>query len=175
MKNTKKTSGGGVLGSLSRAFALASTGTILLMMLTILVGFFFRAWRLSLSGVTEATEFLVLIGVFLGFAYVQHEDTHIKAELFTPIFPVWLKQVVGILGTLLALFFFAAMLHGGIISLAESYAVGEYEVGLRSVPVWIVRAFIPIGSIAVVLVCIGDLIKRITVLIKKDKGKPDGI
>jgi TRAP-type C4-dicarboxylate transport system permease small subunit len=169
IKNSKKTSRDGVLGSLSRVFALASTGTILLMMLTILVGFFFRALRWSLSGVTEATEFLVLIGVFLGFAYVQHKDTHIKAELFTPIFPRWLRQVVGILSTLLALLFFAAILHGGIISLAESYAVGEYEVGLRSVPVWIVRAFIPIGSIAVVLVCIGDLINRITILIKKKR------
>ncbi len=143
-------------------------------MLTILVGFFFRAWRLSLSGVTEATEFLVLIGVFLGFSYVQHRDTHIKAELFTPIFPHWLRQVVGILSTLLALFFFAAILHGGIISFAESYAVGEYEVGLRSVPVWIVRAFVPIGSLAVVLVCVGDLINKITTLIKKEKG-PSGM
>jgi TRAP-type C4-dicarboxylate transport system permease small subunit len=175
MKNAKKTTTDGVLGSLSRAFALASTGTILLMMLTILVGFFFRAWRLSLSGVTEATEFLVLIGVFLGFAYVQQKDTHIKAELFTPIFPLWLKQTVGILSTLLALLFFAAMLYGGIISVAESYAVGEYEVGLRSVPVWMVRAFIPIGSFAAVLVCIGDLLKRITILIKKKKGEPSGL
>jgi TRAP-type C4-dicarboxylate transport system permease small subunit len=175
MKNTKKTPADGVLGSLARAFALASTGTILLMLLTILVGFFFRAWRLSLSGVTEATEFLVLIGVFLGFAYVQHRDTHIKAELFTPIFPLWLRRAVGILSTLLALLFFAAVLYGGIISVAESYTVGEYEVGLRSVHVWIVRAFVPIGSIAVVLVCIGDLIKKITILIKKEKGESIGM
>lgn len=175
MKNTKETPGGGVLGSLSRAFALASTGTILLMLLTILVGFFFRAWRLSLSGVTEATEFLVLIGVFLGFAYVQHRDTHIKAELFTPIFPVCLRHVVGILSTILALLLFAAMLYGGIISVVESYSVGEYEVGLRSVPVWMVRAFVPIGSFAVVLVCIGDLIKRIVILIKREKREPNGM
>lgn len=170
MKMTKKTTPDGVLGSLSRAFALASTGTILLMLLTILVGFFFRAWRLSLSGVTEATEFLVLIGVFLGFAYVQHRDTHIKAELFTSLFPLWLSRAVGVLSTLLALIFFAAMLHGGIISVAESYAVGEYEVGLRSVPVWVVRAFIPIGSLAVVLVCIGDLLKGIADFIHKDRS-----
>lgn len=170
VKITKKTPPDGVLGSLSRAFALASTATILLMLLTILVGFFFRAWRLSLSGVTEATEFLVLIGVFLGFAYVQHRDTHIKAELFTSIFPLWLSRAVGVLSTLLALLFFAAMLYGGIISVAESYAVGEYEVGLRSVPVWAVRAFVPIGSFAVVLVCIGDLLKRIADFIHKDRS-----
>lgn len=170
MKITQKTPPDGVLGSLSRAFALASTGTILLMLLTILVGFFFRAWRLSLSGVTEATEFLVLIGVFLGFAYVQHRDTHIKAELFTPIFPLWLSRAVGALSTVLALFFFAAMLYGGIISVAESYAVGEYEVGLRRVPVWAVRAFIPIGSFAVVLVCIGDLLRRIADFIHEDRS-----
>lgn len=169
MKNTNGTSVGGWLGSLSRAFALASTGTILVMLITILVGFFFRVWRLSLSGVTEATEFLVLIGVFLGFAYVQHKDTHIKAELFTPIFPLWLRRTVGILSTLLALLFFLAMLHGGIISVAESYSVGEYEVGLRSVPVWAVRAFIPIGSIAVILVSIGELIKGMATPINKDK------
>lgn len=169
MKNTSRTSVDGVLGSLSRAFALASTGTILVMLITIVVGFFFRALRLSLSGVTEATEFLVLIGVFLGFAYVQHRDTHIKAELFTPIFPLWLRRAVGILSTLLALLFFSAMLYGGIISVAESYLVGEYEVGLRSVPVWMVRAFVPIGSFAVILVSIGELIKGMTTPINKDK------
>ena len=67
------------------------------------------------------------------------------------------------------------MLYGGVISVAESYLVGEYEVGLRSVPVWIVRAFIPIGSFAVVLMCIGQLINKITTLIKKDKGEPGGM
>jgi len=169
MKNTSRTSVDGVLGSLSRAFALASTGTILVMLITIVVGFFFRALRLSLSGVTEATEFLVLIGVFLGFVYVQHRDTHIKAELFTPIFPLWLRRAVGILSSLLALLFFSAMLYGGIISVAESYLVGEYEVGLRSVPVWMVRAFVPIGSFAVILVSIGELIKAIAPPINKDK------
>jgi len=171
MKNTKGTSVDGLLGSLSRAFALASTATILLMSITILIGFSFRALRLSLSGVTEATEFLVLIGIFLGFAYVQHRDTHIKAELFTHMFPLWLRRAVGILSTFSALLFFSALLYGGTISALESYYVGEYEVGLRSVPVWAVRAFIPIGSIAVILVSIGELIKGMATLIHRDKGK----
>lgn len=171
MKGTKGTSVDHLLGSLSRAFALASTSTILLMAIIILVGFSFRALRLSLSGVNEATEFLVLIGVFLGFAYVQYRDTHIKAEIFTPIFPLWLRRTVGILSTFSALLIFSAMLYGGIISALESYSVGEYEVGLRSVPVWAVRAFIPIGSIAVILVSIGELIKGITTLFHKDKEK----
>jgi len=172
MKNTKRTSLDGLLGGLSRAFAIASTATILLMAVIILIGFSFRALRLSLSGVNEATEFLVLIGVFLGFAYVQYRDTHIKAEIFTPIFPLWLRRAVGILSTLSALLIFSAMLYGGTISALESYSVGEYEVGLRSVPVWAVRAFIPIGSIAVVLVTIGELIKGMTTPIQKDKEKP---
>jgi TRAP-type C4-dicarboxylate transport system permease small subunit len=168
MKNIENNAMERMLGRLSEVFAVASTGTILLMLLVILVGFFFRAWRLSLSGVTEATEFLVLIGVFLGFAYVQHRDTHIKAELFTPVFPPWLRQAVDILGNLLALLFFAAMLHGGIISVLESYSVGEYEIGLRSVPVWMVRAFIPIGSLAVILVCMAKIIKLSIFFIKRD-------
>jgi TRAP-type C4-dicarboxylate transport system permease small subunit len=167
MKGTKGNSIDDLLGSLSRAFALASTATILLMAIIILVGFSFRALRLSLSGVNEATEFLVLIG----FAYVQYADTHIKAEIFTPMFPLWLRRAVGILSTLSALLIFSAMLYGGIISVLESYSVGEYEVGLRSVPVWAVRAFIPIGSIAVILVSIGELIKGMTAPIQKDKEK----
>lgn len=172
MKGTKGKSVDGLLGSLSRAFALASTATILLMAIIVLIGFSFRALRLSLSGVNEATEFLVLIGIFLGFAYVQHRDTHIKAEIFTPMFPLWLRRTVGILSTFSALLFFAAMLYGGIISTLESYSVGEYEVGLRSVPVWAVRAFIPIGSIAVVLVSIGELMKGTATPVHTDKEKP---
>jgi TRAP-type C4-dicarboxylate transport system permease small subunit len=171
MKRNKGNSIDGLLGGLSRAFALASTATILLMSIIILIGFSFRALRLSLSGVNEATEFLVLIGIFLGFAYVQHRDTHIKAEIFTPMFPLWLRRAVGILSTLSALLFFSAMLYGGTISALESYYVGEYEVGLRSVPVWAVRAFIPIGSIAVILVSIGEMIKGMATPIHKDKEK----
>lgn len=171
MKYNKGRSLDGWLGGLSRAFALASTATILLMAIIILIGFSFRALRLSLSGVNEATEFLVLIGVFLGFAYVQYADTHIKAEIFTPLFPLWLRQAVGILNPFLALLIFSAMLYGGTISVLESYSVGEYEVGLRSVPVWAVRAFIPIGSLAVILISIGELLKRIAAPPPKDKEK----
>lgn len=127
------------------------------MLLVILIGYFCRALRISLSGVNEATEFLVLIGIFLGFAYVQYGKTHIKMELFTPFYPLWLKTAVGKLSSFMALLFFSAIMYGGIIMVCESYATGEYEVGLRGVPMWIVRAFIPIGSFAVVLVSIGEL------------------
>jgi TRAP-type C4-dicarboxylate transport system permease small subunit len=158
------------LGSLSRALALASTSTILLMLVVILIGFFFRALRFSFSGVVEATEFLVLISIFLGFAYVQYKNTHIKMELLTPIFPPWLRSAVHYLSSLMALFFFSAIMYGGVLMVLESYAVGEYEVGLRSIPMWTVRVFIPIGSLAVILVSIGDLLKGIANFIHKDRS-----
>ena len=170
MNNNKGTSSNGVLGGLSKGLALASTATILLMMVIIAVGFTFRALRLSFSGVNEGTEFLVLIGIFLGFAFVQHKKTHIKMDLLTSFFPVWLKVFVSLLGNLMALIFFSAILYGGLISVFESYQIGEYEVGLRSVPVWLVRTFIPIGSLAVILVSLGDLFQIVTDIIQKDRN-----
>lgn len=161
MKDDTRPEKSGFLGKMARTFALLSTSTILLMLLVILIGYFGRALRFSISGVTEATEFLVLIGVFLGFTYVQYRNTHIKMELLSPSFPPWLRAVVGKLSSLLALVFFSAIMYGGIIMVAESYTVGEYEVGLRSVPMWAVRIFVPIGSFGVILVAIADLFNGI--------------
>jgi len=146
---------------MSRGLALASTSTILLMLIVILIGFCCRALRLSFSGVIEATEFLVLIGIFLGFSYVQYRNTHIRMELLTPIFTSWLRGAVNKLSSLMALLFFSAVMYCGVIMVLESYETGEYEIGLQSIPVWVVRAFIPLGSFAVILVSMGDLIKGI--------------
>lgn len=161
MKDSKRAEKNALLGKMARAFALLSTSTILLMLMVILVGYFGRALRFSISGVTEATEFLVLIGVFLGFTYVQYRNTHIKMELLSPSFPPWLRAAVGKLSSLLALVFFSAIMYGGIIMVGESFTVGEYEVGLRSVPMWVVRMFVPIGSFGVILVAIADLFSGI--------------
>jgi len=167
MKDSSQPRGNGFLAKMARVFALLSTTTVLLMLLVILVGYFGRALRFSISGVTEATEFLVLIGIFLGFMYVQYRNTHIKMELFSPSFPPWLRAAVGKLSSLLALVFFSAIMYGGIIMVEESYAVGEYEVGLRSVPMWIVRLFIPIGSFGVILVAMGDLLTGIVNCVRR--------
>jgi len=165
MKDKKRLSLNEFLGSMSRTLALASTSTILLMLVVILIGFCYRAFRVSFSGVIEATEFLVLIGIFLGFSYVQYRDTHIRMELLTPLFPPWLKGVVNKLSSLMALLFFSAIMYCGVLMVLESYKTGEYEIGLQSIPVWVVRAFIPIGSFAVILVSLGDLIEGIHTII----------
>jgi TRAP-type C4-dicarboxylate transport system permease small subunit len=167
MENKREPESRSFVGSLARTLALLSTFTILVMLAVIVIGFFCRALRISLSGVNEATEFLVLIGIFLGFSYVQYRNTHIKMELLTPYFPMWLRSAVGTLSSLMAFGFFSVIMFGGIISGWESYSVGEYEVGLRSVPMWIVRSFIPIGSFAVILVSLADLLARITNLLRK--------
>ena len=91
-------------------------------------------------------------------------------ELLTPIFPPWLRSTVHYLSSLMALFFFSAIMYGGVLMVLESYAVGEYEVGLRSIPMWTVRIFIPIGSFAVILVSLGDLIKGIANFVHKDRS-----
>jgi TRAP-type C4-dicarboxylate transport system permease small subunit len=168
MEHNKKISFDGFLGRLSEALGLTSTATILFMMIISSTGFYFRTLRLSLSGVTEGIEFILLIGIFLGFPLVEHRRKHIKMELLTPIFPVWLKNATSLLNNFLALVFFSALMYGGTLSTITAYTTGEYEVGLQSVPLWVVRAFIPIGSFAVILASIANFVQDIRSIKKKD-------
>jgi TRAP-type C4-dicarboxylate transport system permease small subunit len=168
MNYKKKISFSGFLGRLSEVFAINSTAAILLMMVISLIGFHFRILRFSLTGVTEGIEFFVLIGIFLGFPLVEHRKKHIKMELLTPIFPFWLKIAVSAFSNFLAFVFFTAIFYGGLLSTIEAYIMGEYEVGLEIVPLWVVRAFIPLGSLLVILVSVANLVQDIAIMIKKE-------
>ena len=147
--------------------ALASTAAILLILVAIAVGALYRALHLSISGITEITEFLILIAMFLGFAYVGHTKSHIKVELIVHRFPPRLQNLAAILSSVMILFFFLAIMYGGIKMDIHSYLVGEYKVAIPGIPVWIIRAFIPIGSLAAILVAAVDLVKEIADFIYK--------
>jgi TRAP-type C4-dicarboxylate transport system permease small subunit len=146
---------------MTRYAALFSTAALLIILVAILIGVFFRVMRLPIGGVIETSQFLIVISIFLGLAYVQHKKSHIKVEVFMSRYPPLLQGLLPILTNVLTLLFFLAIMYGGIKMSLQSYLVGEYEVGMREIPVWIVRAFIPIGSLAVIVVSTVDLIRDI--------------
>ena len=155
---------------MARYAALLSTAALLVILVVILIGVFFRVMRLPIGGIIEINQFLIVISIFLGFAYLQHQNSHIKVEVLMSWYPPFMQRILPILTNVLAFLFFSAIMYGGIIMGIKSYLVGEYEFGLRAVPVWIIRAFVPLGSLAALIVVVVDLIRDIAHLIKPTRS-----
>ncbi len=162
-----------LIDGVTRYAAVFSTAALLIILAVILIGVFFRVMRLPIGGVIETSEFLIVISIFLGFAYVQHQRSHIKVEVLMSKYPPLLQGLLPILTNVMTLLFFSAIMYGGIKMTLKSYAVGEYEVGMRAIPVWIVRAFVPLGSLAVILVSAVDLVRDVTHLLEMPR-RPSG-
>ena len=150
-----------LIDEMARYAALISTAALLVILVVILIGVFFRAMRLPIGGIIEINQFLIVISIFLGFAYLQYQNSHIKVEVLMPWYPPFLKGILPILTNVLAFLFFSAIMYGGIRMGIKSYLVGEYEFGIRAIPVWIIRAFVPLGSLAVLIVVVADLTRDI--------------
>ncbi len=132
-------------GRVERALTVLSAVIVCLMMLLVVTQIMARALRTALPGIVESLELLVVAVVFLGLAYTQSVNGHIRIDVIQNRLPVkWRKALEGLL-LALALGTFGIMTYVSGEKAYEAWVLGDYREGLIDYPLWPSKILIPIG------------------------------
>lgn len=132
-------------GRVERALTILSAVVVCVMMLLVVTQIMARALRTALPGIVESLELLVVAVVFLGLAYTQSVNGHIRIDVISNQLPVkWRKALEGLL-LALALGTFGIMTYVSGEAAYEAWVLGDYREGLIEYPLWPSKVLIPIG------------------------------
>ncbi len=132
-------------GRVERALTILSAVVVCVMMLLVVTQIMARALRTALPGIVESLELLVVAVVFLGLAYTQSVNGHIRIDVISNQLPVkWRKVLEGLL-LALALGTFGIMTYVSGEAAYEAWVFGDYREGLIEYPLWPSKILIPIG------------------------------
>jgi TRAP-type C4-dicarboxylate transport system permease small subunit len=144
--------------------AFTSTGIILAIMLITAVDVLLR-YRFSrpITGVSETSEYLLVILVFLALAYAQFQGRHVSVRLVINRLPVGAQKTlnIGILVTLLALFLAMTWKSAEVAYSFQQLGETRWNV---PVPVWPARFFVSIGAFLLSLELLLELISFLKAL-----------
>lgn len=113
--------------------------------------------------VEELSAFLLVGVVFMGGAYIQQEDAHLRVDIFYTRFTRRNRAWVDLLGYLLALPFLAFLEWQSALLAWKAYEYGERSMIMRW-PVWLPELFVPVGVGLLALQVLLQLVHVLAVL-----------
>jgi len=116
------------------------------------------------SGFTWAVEMTTVLFagmIFIGISYGVRVGAHIGVDALVKLMPNKLRRAVSILAVLLCLVYAGMVIYGSM-----QYVLKMKEAGIEledmAIPMWIVRAILPLGFVLLVLRFLPVLINLIT-------------
>jgi TRAP-type C4-dicarboxylate transport system permease small subunit len=110
------------------------------------------------------SNFLMVLVVFFPLAYVHRRKEHVFVTIFTERFPSRAKAVLEILSIVFGLFAFGLIGWYGLEAAIAATMVKEYIPGIITVPVWLSKWIIPIGTAVFCIELIRDGITHIKMM-----------
>jgi TRAP-type C4-dicarboxylate transport system permease small subunit len=135
-----------LLRRVESALTVLSAVIVCLMMLLVVTQIIARTLRTALPGIIESLELLVVAVAFLGLAYTQSINGHIRIDVISNQLPVKWRQALEGLLLALALGTFGIMTHVSGEQAYEAWVLGDYRSGLIHYPLWPSKMLIPIGA-----------------------------
>lgn len=114
-----------------------------------------------IPGALEATEALMVLGVFLALPYTQARRQHIAVDLVVTRLGPATRRALDIFTLLLTLFAFTLIAWRGWVLAANSVAVREYANGIIPFPVYPAKIALAVGATLMVLQVVLDLVDEL--------------
>lgn len=111
----------------------------------------------------EFVGYFLLWSMFIGAAYTQHQEAHVRVDIFDEFLPKKVKAFFALAGIVLGIIFTLTILWAGLLQMADSYMVHKVSNSPMRVPVYLVDLGIPVGALLI-------LIELLYLLYKKIKG-----
>lgn len=115
-------------------------------------------------GTLELTEAIMPFAIFFALAHAQASGGHIRVSVVTGRLPYRLGQWVDILAHVVALAFFGFLTWYSGMTAVESWQYREASEGLLRIPLYPAKFGISIGSAAMALQLVRDLLSRVRLL-----------
>jgi len=145
----------------SRISNYISLGFLLIMPLPVFFDVIGRfAFKVSIPGGIEIESFILLIIVFLGIAFTQFNEGHIRIEFIVSRFPKWVQNLLDCFHYLICALFFGIMssqlVIQGIKKIQDNVITYELEI-----PIWIFWFISAIGVIILAIVVALDFLRAL--------------
>jgi TRAP-type C4-dicarboxylate transport system permease small subunit len=160
------------VGRLSALLAMLAAVCTLVMMATMIADVVNRVLgNGSLAGAYEFAAMLLVMVVFLGFAYAERTETNVRVTLVTARLPAPVARVLrlvgGVVSTVVVVTFARATWDEALVSMER----GEFTQGIVDFPVWPTKMVIALGFTFLTLECVLGLWRRWTA--RPEKMHPD--
>lgn len=123
--------------------------------------------------VLEVSIYLIMAGTFLSFAYALKEKAHVKVDFITSHLSLPTALALEICTSLLAVAYCVVLIEEGVKVVLVSYQRGEVSPTLLSVPQFIPKLLVPLGSILLLIQLvrlIAQLLREFGVLNPRRRG-----
>jgi C4-dicarboxylate transporter, DctM subunit len=142
---------------------LGALGSMLFVCVSVMVVFevIMRfVFRSPTSWISEMTSWFTIVASFLLFAYTLKEKGHTRVDFITAPLSKSSEYLLELFTTCLGIFFTFVLTWYGTKMVLASYGMGEISQVLQ-IPLWVVQAFVPLGSILMLLQLLKFLIDHI--------------
>ncbi|MFO7543252.1 MAG: TRAP transporter small permease [Thiobacillus sp.] len=92
----------------------------------------------------ELTTIFFAVMIFVGISYGVRVGAHIGVDALVRKFPPRLRRTTSIIVVLLCLFYAGLVIYGSWIYVSKMYVIGV-ELEDMAIPIWVVRAILPLG------------------------------
>lgn len=113
-------------------------------------------------GTVEVSEQILVFVVYLGIAYTQQIDGHIRIEVVTELLSPRVRHILRIFALLVALGVFALITWRSGMTFWEAWLIKEVRWGALPLPTWPVKGIVPVGSFILCLQFITDIIDELS-------------
>ncbi|MDN4606256.1 TRAP transporter small permease [Sporosarcina highlanderae] len=113
-----------------------------------------KAW------VEEVVRYVIIWGVFLGFALALRHNQHIQVDMLYDKLSARMKKVLDIFATSVSIAFCVAYTYYGIVLVASRYHSGMVSLDV-GIPMWIIYLILPISGTLFLLRFIERLVQLI--------------
>lgn len=108
----------------------------------------------SIGGAYELAAMLLVMVVFLGFAYAERTETNVRVTLATGRMPAPVARVARLLGGLVSIVVVAIFARATWDQALLSIERGEFTQGIVDFPVWPTKLVIAIGFTLLLVECV---------------------
>jgi len=146
---------------ISGLFNYAAAGFLFLMPIPVFIDVVSRlTFKGSIPGGIEIEEFFMLFIVYLGLAFTQLDDGHIRIDLLISKFPKWVQHILDTFTSLISSVFFFLVSSQLIMEGIKKIRIHEVSMALE-IPVWIFRFVAALGALLLALVVLLDFLKAL--------------
>jgi len=107
----------------------------------------------------ELTTVIFAFMIFLGISYCVRIGAHIGVDALVKIMPPTMRRLSSIVAVLLCMVYAGMVIYGSYVYVSKMYLIGV-ELEDLPVPIWVVRAILPIGY-ALLMARFGQVLYRL--------------
>ena len=155
----------------TRTINILSMITILLIMALTIVGIMARIIGLPFSGVTNLSESLLVIAIYLSIAYTQQTKQHIAVEFFVASLNEKNRKILSTINILIPIVICSVIVFTGWDYALQSWNLREKMDGAPFYPIYPPKIAVAVGVSLLWLQLFADLLRGILAFLTKSEEK----